>query len=40
MLIVGFVPDIHIDDSHDKVKENEKKGERELGVKSIPKKFR
>ena len=39
MLIVGFIPDMHIDDSQDKVKKNETKREREMGVKLIPKKF-
>ena len=39
MLALGFVPDLHLDDSQAKVKENENKGERETGVKLIPKKF-
>ena len=38
MLAVGFVPELHMDDSQTKVKENENKGDRETGVKLIPKK--
>ena len=39
MLALGFVPDLHLDDSQAKVKENENKGKREMGVKLIPKKL-
>lgn len=34
-----MVPNLHRDDSQAKVKENENKGKREMGVKLIPKKI-